>query len=58
VLLAPSAFSILVKTGPLAWNGPLSFTLRLTTFAVYIAVMFWALLGAVKHQGDDRVVLA
>jgi hypothetical protein len=32
--------------------------LRLTTFAVYIGVMFWALLRAVKHQGDDRVVLA
>ena len=58
VLLAPSAFSILYKSGPLAWNGPLSFTLRLTTFAVYIAVMFWALLRAVNHQGDDRVVLA
>jgi hypothetical protein len=58
VLLAPSTFSILYKTGPLAWNGPLSFTLRLTTFAVYIAVMFWALLRAVRHQGDDRVVLA
>jgi hypothetical protein len=28
------------------------------TFAVYIAVMFWALLRAVRHQGDDRVVLA
>jgi hypothetical protein len=57
-LLAPGAFSILYKSGPLAWNGPLSFTLRLATFAVYIAVMFWALLRAVKHQGDDRVVLA
>ena len=40
-LLAPSAFSILYKTGPLACNGAVSFTLRLTTFAVYIAVMFW-----------------
>jgi hypothetical protein len=58
VLLAPSAFSILYKSGPLAWNGPLSFTLRLMTFAIYIAVMFWALLRAVRHQGDDRVVLA
>jgi hypothetical protein len=57
-LLAPSAFSILYKSGPLAWNGPLSFALRLTTFAVYIVVMFWALLRAVNHQGDDRVVLA
>jgi hypothetical protein len=57
-LLAPSAFSILYKTGPLAFNGALSFTLRLATFAVYIVVMFWALLRAVNHQGDERVALA
>ncbi|WIM86059.1 hypothetical protein PT015_14105 [Candidatus Mycobacterium wuenschmannii] len=57
-LLAPSAFSILNKTGPLAWNGSLSFTLRLTTFAVYIVVMFAVLLRAVRSQGDERVALA
>ncbi|WP_343575540.1 hypothetical protein [Mycobacterium sp.] len=57
-LLAPGAFSILYKAGPLAWNAPLSFTLRLTTFAVYIAVMFWALLRAVNHQGHEQVALA
>ncbi len=60
-LLAPSAFfSILVKTGPpLAWNGPLSFTLRLLTFfAAYIVVMFVVLLRAVNHQGDEREALA
>lgn len=58
VLLAPSAFSILVKTGPLAWNGALSFTLRLLTFAVYIVVMFLVLLRAVNRQGSEREVLA
>lgn len=57
-LLAPSAFSLLVKTGPLAWNGGVSFTVRLSTFAVYIAVMFWALQRAVRRQGDEQVVLA
>lgn len=58
VLLAPSAFSILNKTGPLAWNGGLSFTLRLTTFAVYIVVMFAVLLRAVQNQGNEQVALA
>jgi hypothetical protein len=58
VLLAPSAFSILVKTGPLAWNGALSFTLRLVTFAVYIVVMFVVLRRAVNNQGSEREVLA
>jgi hypothetical protein len=57
-LLAPSAFSILVKTGPLAWNGALSFTLRLVTFVVYIVVMFLVLLRAVNNQGAEREVLA
>jgi hypothetical protein len=57
-LLAPSAFSILYKTGPLAWNGALSFTLRLTTFAIYIVVMFAALLRAVNSQGAEQVTLA
>lgn len=57
-LLAPSAFSILYKTGPLAWNGGLSFTLRLTTFAVYIVVMFAVLLRTVQSQGNEQVALA
>lgn len=57
-LLAPSAFSILCKSGPLAWNGGLSFTLRLNTFAIYIVVMFAVLLRAVNRQGDEQVVLA
>ena len=57
-LLAPSAFSIVCKTGPLAWNGALSFTLRLGTFAVYIVVMFVVLRRAVDRQGDERVALA
>src|SRR3546814_2232239 len=30
-LMIPSAFSLLCKTGPLAWDGSLSFTLRLGT---------------------------
>ena len=57
-LLIPSAFSILVKTGPLAWDGGLSFALRLVTFATYIVVMFLVLLRAVNHQGSEREVLA
>ncbi|MDG4667481.1 hypothetical protein [Mycobacterium sp. 236(2023)] len=58
VLLIPSAFSILQTSGPLAWNGPLSFTLRLGVFACYILVMFVVLLGVVKRQGDEHETLA
>src|SRR6478735_4114328 len=35
VLLVPSAFSILYKSGPLAWNGAVSFTLRLVVLGTF-----------------------
>ena len=57
-LLIPSAFSILHKSGPLAWNGAVSFTLRLSVFAIYIVVMFVVLLGVVNRQGSEREALA
>jgi hypothetical protein len=53
MLLVPGAFSMLYKTGPLAWNGSLSFTLRLVAFAVYVAVMFFVLLGVVGRQREN-----
>jgi len=56
VLFVPAAFSIMHKTGPFAWDGVLSFTLRLATFAVYVAVMFWVLLGVVKEQVEEEGV--
>lgn len=52
-LIVPGAFSIVCKSGPLAWNGGLSFTLRLATFAVYVAVMFLVLLRVVARQDRD-----
>mgnify|MGYP005823361353 CR=1 FL=1 len=57
VLLIPSAFSLLHKSGPLAWNGALSFDLRLVLLACYIAVMFVVLLGVVRRQGEEREAL-
>jgi hypothetical protein len=57
VLLLPSAFGVLVKSGPLAWNGGISFTLRLVVLAAYLVTMFVVLLGAVKRQGDERAEL-
>jgi hypothetical protein len=55
ILLIPSAFSILVKTGPLAWDGGVSFTLRIAVLAVYLVVMFFVLLRVVNHQGSQQV---
>lgn len=57
VLLVPSAFSILVKTGPLAWDGSVSFTLRVVVLGTYLVVMFLVLLRVVNRQGDEREAL-
>ncbi|WP_170847048.1 hypothetical protein [Mycolicibacterium fluoranthenivorans] len=57
-LLIPSAFSILHTSGPLAWDGAVSFTLRLIVFAGYIVVMFLVLLRTVQRQGSEQAVLA
>ncbi|MDA4108647.1 hypothetical protein BHQ17_21005 [Mycolicibacterium holsaticum] len=56
-LLVPSAFSILHKSGPLAWDGVLSFHLRLSVFACYIVVMFVVLVGVVNRQGEEQEAL-
>lgn len=58
LLMIPAAFSVLHKTGPLAFDGSLSFSLRLLTYAVYVAVMFFVLLGIVKQKVDNEGVAA
>ena len=58
VLLIPSAFSILVKTGPLAWDGAVSFTLRGIVLASYVVVMFVVLVRVVNRQGSEQEELA
>ena len=50
LLMAPGAFVVLFKTGPLAWDGALAFWLRLGTFAVYVAVMFFVVRSAIQRQ--------
>jgi len=58
VLMIPGAFAFLHKTGPLAFDGSLSFSLRLVTFAVYVAVMFFVLLGVLNRQVEHEGVAA
>jgi hypothetical protein len=48
--IAPSAFGAVVQSGPLAWNGAVSFWLRIGAYAVYIGVMFAVLRSAVRNQ--------
>ena len=58
VLLIPSAFSILFTSGPLAWDGGVSFTLRIVVLATYVVVMFVVLLRTVNRQGSEQEELA
>jgi hypothetical protein len=65
VLTAPAATAAIFKSGPLAWDGFISFWLRLSLFAAYLGVMFVMLRRARDHEArelaglpDDVVVLA
>lgn len=53
LLMVPGAFAIIHRTGPLAWDGSLSFTLRIGTYALYVAVMFFAVRSAIQRQADE-----
>ncbi|HVL02092.1 MAG TPA: hypothetical protein VM553_19880 [Dongiaceae bacterium] len=57
LLMAPSAFALMYKTGPLAWDGAISFWLHIATYALYIAVMFFVLRSAVQKQADEETML-
>jgi len=50
VAVAPSAFAAAFRAGPLAWNGAVSFWLRVCAYALYIAVMFLVVRAAVRRQ--------
>lgn len=54
LLVAPSAFAVMHKTGPLAWDGAISFWLHLGTYTLYVAVMFFVVRNAIKQQESER----
>lgn len=53
---------VFFKSGPLAWNGVVTFWIPLSIYGAWLGVMIWAVLGAVARQereytelsGDDR----
>ncbi|MCV7431400.1 hypothetical protein [Mycolicibacterium bacteremicum] len=57
ILLVPGAFSVLFTTGPLAWDGTATFTLRIAVLASYLVVMFPVLLRVVNRQGSEQAIL-
>jgi hypothetical protein len=58
VLIAPAAVAATVRTGPFAWNGAISFWLKIVTYAVFVAVMFFMLRRAVNQQAAEQSVAA
>lgn len=55
VLIAPSAFALMYKTGPLAWDGAISFWLHISTYGVYVAVMFFVVRAAIRQQDEEAL---
>jgi len=56
--MIPSACAAVFQTGPLAWDGLLSFWLRNGAFAAFMIVMFFVLRTAVLRQAVDDGVIA
>ena len=55
-VVAPAACAAAVRTGPLAWNGAISFWLKIAAFATFLIVMFIALRIAINRQAREEQV--
>lgn len=55
VLMAPSALAVMHKSGPLAWDGAISFWLHFSTYILYVAVMFFAVRSAITKQASEEL---
>ena len=49
-LMVPAACAAAVQTGPLAWNGFVSFWLRVISYAAFLVVMFFVLRRAIARE--------
>lgn len=56
--MAPAVCAAVVHTGPLAWDGLVSFWLRNGAFVLFVAVMFFALRKAVYNEAVTEGVAA
>lgn len=51
--MTPAVFSVVFRSGPLAWDGAISFWLRLGAFSLNIAVMFVVVWRALRRQAAE-----
>lgn len=56
VAMAPAAAAAVVRDGPFAWNGVVSFWLRNGAFALFVVVMFFVLRSALQRQAREEGV--
>ncbi len=56
--MVPAAGAAVFKTGPLAWDGLLSFWVRNGAYAAFVVVMFFVLRTAIRRQAVDDGVVA
>ena len=54
VVIAPSVCAAVVQSGPLAWNGLVSFWLRIISYAVFLVVMFFVLRSAIQRERTEK----
>ncbi|WP_280367380.1 hypothetical protein [Nocardia wallacei] len=54
--MIPAAGAAVFRTGPLAWDGVLSFWLRNGAFALFLVVMFFVLRRVLRRQAVDEGV--
>ena len=54
LLLVPACFILFFKTGPMAWNGILSFWIPVAVFVAWFVVMFWTMRAAVLRTSQAK----
>lgn len=52
--MTPSIFAVVYQTGPLAWDGAISFYLRIGAFCLNVAVLFVVAASALRRQATER----
>jgi hypothetical protein len=52
--MTPAACAVIFRTGPLAWDGAVSFWLRIGAFGLNVAVMFVVLRSAINRQASEK----
>jgi len=56
--IVPSTCAAVVRSGPLAWNGFVSFWLRIGAYGLFVVVMFFVLRRAIAREALEDLAAA